>query len=58
MLILLVTCSMGCAGRQVKVIESDMMIQRLPNGNWEVTDAWLKDTYENMRYWQEKAKED
>jgi len=49
---------MGCAGRQVKVIESDMMIQRLPNGNWEVTDAWLKDTYENMRYWQEKAKED
>lgn len=55
MLIPLLCCLTSCGGRQVKVIRSDMMIQRLPSGNWEVTDAWLKDTYDNMRYWQEQA---
>lgn len=44
----------------MKVIKSDMMIQRLPEscreyGDYGVTEAWLKDTYENTRYWQELA---
>ena len=46
---------MTCGGLQVKIISADREIKQLPNGHWEVTDLWLKDMYENLRYWKEQA---
>lgn len=34
----------SCASRTV-VIPEDRMIKSLPNGNYEVTPAWLQDRY-------------
>ena len=48
----------SCASRQqVTVIPADRMIRPLPNGNYEVTPAWLQDRYRLERWKAEKLKE-
>ncbi|MDQ7799553.1 MAG: hypothetical protein RDU76_11540 [Candidatus Edwardsbacteria bacterium] len=46
--------STGCgllASRQtVRVIPADRAIKKLPNGNYEVTSAWLLERYEYERH--------
>ena len=39
----------ACAGKPVLVIPADRMVKSLPNGNYEVTPAWLLDRYETER---------
>ena len=48
----------SCVSRQqVTVIPADRMIRPLPNGNYEVTPAWLQDRYRLERWQAEKLKE-
>ena len=48
----------SCASPQpVMVIPADRMIRPLPNGNYEVTPAWLQDRYRLERWQAEKLKE-
>lgn len=58
MLMLSVLPLSSCASRQqVTVIPADRMIRSLPNGNYEVTPAWLQDRYRLERWQAEKLKE-
>ncbi|NDY41234.1 hypothetical protein G3N55_00015 [Dissulfurirhabdus thermomarina] len=49
-------CSMGCARRDVVVIPADRMIRPLPDGNYEVTPAWLQERYRLERWQAEELK--
>jgi len=55
-LIVSASCLTSCAFRQpqIKVIPADKMILALPNGNFEVTPAWLKERYEFERWQKEQ----
>ena len=48
MLMLSALCSSGCAGKTL-VIPEDRTVRLLPNGNYEVTPAWLQDRYRYER---------
>ncbi len=47
---------MSCASPKeiIRVIPADRMVRELPNGNYEVTPAWLKDRYEYERWLKEE----
>jgi hypothetical protein len=36
-------------------LQTDKMIHKLPNGNYEVTPAWLQEQLESTSYWKVKA---
>ena len=38
-------CFLTSCARKIVVIPEDRMIRALPNGNYEVTPAWLQDRY-------------
>lgn len=55
MLILSAGSLMSCAHRhEVVVIPADRMIIKLPDGNYKVTPAWLKERYEYERWLKEE----
>ena len=55
MLLLCLLCSSACVRREVlTVLPADRTVQALPNGNYEVTPAWLQDRYRTERWLQEQ----
>jgi len=48
--------SSACARPEVTVIPEERMMRKLPNGNYEVTPAWLKERYEFERWAAEEAR--
>ena len=59
MLILSALCFASCVHRppQIVVIPGDKMIKQLPNGNYEVTPAWLLERYELERWLKKELEE-
>jgi len=56
MLILSALLSTSCAPRRTTVIPADKTIKALPNGNYEVTPAWLQERYQYQRWCSEQLK--
>lgn len=56
MLTICLVLPIACAGHpSVIVIPADRMIRKLPDGNYEVTPAWMLDTLESLNYWKNEA---
>lgn len=55
-LILSALVLMSCTRPRVSVIPADRMLKSLPNGNYEVTPAWLQERYKYERWAQEQLK--
>lgn len=56
MLMLSALLSTSCAPRRTTVIPADKTIKALPNGNYEVTPAWLQERYQYQRWCSEQLK--
>ncbi len=46
-----VLCLSACVSRQVVVLQKNQVIKKLPDGNYEVTPAWLQSRY-RLERWQ------